>query len=123
MALFIMGTYVSLIDRLIKTDFTQISMMETAKKELDKRGYNVVGAYLSPTADFKLQNKLGKNEPIIPARDRVEMIKLATCGNSTEKRNNAWIMPDSWSSNNKASGAESKAHVTQVVEKCMYSRC
>jgi hypothetical protein len=97
-------------------------MLLSAKVELENEihDYNVVGAYLSPTADFKLERKLAshKHKLVIPSKQRVECIRLMTRGTPTDKRDNPWIMVDMWSSTHGASASDSKEHIQKVLEKC-----
>lgn len=58
-------------------------MFEAARAELNKRGYDVLGGYLSPVNDAY------KKPGLAPARDRVAMARAAASSST-------WIMVDSW---------------------------
>ena len=64
-----------------------LKMFDFAKDWLEKRGYEVVGGFISPKHDNYLQGKLG--DEFIPLQHRAEMIKRALV-------THPWIQLDTW---------------------------
>lgn len=60
-----------------------VQLLNNIKKDLENKGFNILGGYLSPAHDD--YNKFG----LLPAYDRVEMCEIAI-------KESDWIMVDKW---------------------------
>ncbi len=67
-----------------------LSMMEVAKQEVEKRGYQVVGGYFSPSHDDYVSQKYG-GEAELNSQHRIYLSQLAV-------HESDWLMVDPWES-------------------------
>ncbi len=65
-----------------------VGMMESARKELEDRGYQVVGGYLSPSHDEYVSTKYGGDAHLLAAH-RVYLAQVAVA-------DSRWLLVDAW---------------------------